>query len=75
MKVFVRRDYRVSWLLNWSSNGSRWYPINQRSVKPLGPFEALAPYREAMNRIYRGAIEIFEGDYDLAKKVLSLKKS
>jgi hypothetical protein len=65
-------------LLEWSPDGRRWYPINERHIIPQrtgdpDPFKALEPFRRAMNKIYKGTMEAFEADYDTAKKTLTLK--
>lgn len=67
-------------LLEWSPDGRRWYPINEHNVTPQrtgdpDPFKALEPFRRAMNKIYTGAVEVFNGNYDRAKKTLAVTKA
>jgi hypothetical protein len=65
-------------LLEWSPDGRRWYPINERHVIPQrngdpDPFKALEPFRRAINKVYKGAVEVFEGCYNREEKTLTLK--
>jgi len=77
MSVLIKRDRLRSWLLWWSSDGRKWFPINSKNVTPMhgdgDPFVAYKPYREAMNRVYAGATETFLGKYDRAMGKLQVK--
>jgi hypothetical protein len=83
MRVLLRKCMKGhNNLFEWSANGKRWYPINYKRIQPIhngadDPFRALEPFRKAMNnmRAYPGFhISVFEGIYDMEKRVLSVKK-
>jgi hypothetical protein len=65
-------------LLWWSADGTKWFPLNCKNVQAIpnenpDPFETFATYREAMDRVYQGSTETFEGEYDRSAKNLKLK--
>ena len=83
MRVLMRKSSRGhNDLFEWTANGKRWYPINYKRIIPIhngatDPLQALEPFRKAMNnmRAYPGFhISVFEGSYDMEKRVLSVKK-
>ena len=77
--IQIKKDRLQNWLLWWSANGGyTWFPINERNVIPIpdgdpDPFKAYAAHRQAMNRVYAGSTETFEGFYDKASKKLKVK--
>ena len=78
MNILIKQDSQRRWLLWWSSDGRKWFPINSKTVTAMpngdgDPFTAHKPYREAMNRVYAGATETFEGTYDEATRKLQVK--
>ena len=78
MSVLIKRDGLRSWLLWWSLDGSKWYPINSKNITPMhngdgDPFKAYESYREAMKRVYAGATETFLGKYDKVARKLQVK--
>ena len=79
MSIFIKRDPLRSWLLWWSPDGHKWYPINSKNMQPMpdgdidNPFEAFRLYREQMNRVYAGYVETFDGAYDKATGRLKVK--
>jgi hypothetical protein len=80
MKVYLKRDPTKNWLLWWgTSPSSIRYPIPEKRVQaaldpePKSLDEKLAKHREKLNRIYRGAVEAFEGSYSRDEKTLTLK--
>jgi len=66
MRILLKRDQNLHWLLRWSPNGRKWYLINDRQVCPIamghGP-NAYAAFREAINRVYEGQIVEFDACY------------
>ena len=78
MRILLKRDPHLHWLLHWSPNGRKWYPINDKRIIPIangrGP-DAFKAFREAMNRVYRGEIEEFDGVYIRELKQLGLMKN
>jgi len=84
MKVLLRKSLKGhNGLLEWTNpqNGTkRWYPINSKNVKPApdltvdDPFKVFAYWRRAMDKMVAGHIEVFNGEYDVEKKILSVKK-
>jgi hypothetical protein len=86
MKVLLRKSIiprTHNGLLEWNNpqNGTkRWYPINSKNVKPQpdltvdDPFECFAYWRQSMNKISQGFVEVFSGDYDTETKTLKIKK-
>ena len=79
MKIYLKRDSSRNWLFWWSPNGAKYYPIPEKRVQaaldpePKTLDEKLAKYREKLNRIYKGAVEAFEGHYSKEEKTLTLK--
>ena len=77
--IKIKKDKLRNWLLWWTANnGYTWFPINSKDVRPVpndnpDPFKAYAAYRQAMNRVYQGYTETFEGLYDKASKKLRVK--
>ena len=77
--IQIKKDRLHSWLLWWRPNGAHsCYPINQKNITPMpndnpDPFKAYAAYRRAMNRVYAGQVEAFQGEYDSASKKLRVK--
>jgi len=59
----------MSWLMEFSWDGKRFYYVNESNVCRLPPYE---PLREKLNRIIGGATEAFEGHYDRNVKVLAV---
>lgn len=83
MRILMRKSSRGhNDLFEWTATGKRWYPINYKRILPIhnghaDPLQALEPFRRAMGkmRAYPGFhISVFEGAYDLEKRVLSVKK-
>ena len=80
MKIYLKRDQNKNWLLWWGTSPQAIrYPIPEKRVQaaldpePRTLDEKLAKYREKLNRIYRGAVEVFEGNYSREEKRLTLK--
>lgn len=80
MKVFLKRDSMRNWLLWWGvTPESIRYPIPEKRVQaamdpePRSLDEKLAKYREKLNRIYKGAVEEFQGVYSREDRTLTLK--
>lgn len=77
--IQLKKDRLQNWLLWWTANGGyTWFPINQKNITPMpndnpDPFKAYAAYRRAMNRVYQGYTETFQGEYDKARKKLKVK--
>jgi hypothetical protein len=81
MRILLRKSVEGhNNLFQWSPNGKNWYPINYRNIQPIhngapNPLKALEPFRNAMTkmRAYPGShIVVFEGSYDLEKKILKV---
>jgi hypothetical protein len=75
MSVLIKRDRLRSWLLWWTADGLKWYPINSKNVTPMpnGDGDPFSTYREAIDRVYAGATETFLGKYDKATRKLQVK--
>ena len=77
MKVLLRKCSRRmahNGLMEWSANGRVWYPIATKKIIPQNNGDFYESFRRAMNKVYEGCIEVFEGFYDPTKKILSVKK-
>ena len=79
-KIYLKRDPTKNWLLWCGPSPDRiCYPIPEKRVQaaldpePKTLDEKLKAYREKLNRIYRGAVEAFEGSYSREEKTLTLK--
>jgi hypothetical protein len=80
MKVYLKRDTGRNWVLWWSANGTKFYPIPEKQIQaaldpePTSLDQKLAKYREKLNHIYKGTIETFEdGEYNRELKTLTLR--
>ena len=78
MRIQLKQDRTHRWLLWWTADGAKWFPLNCKNVQAIpnenpDPFETFATYREAMNRVHQGFTETFEGNYDKASKKLRVK--
>lgn len=80
MKIYLKHDEQKNWLFWWGvSPENIRYPIPEKRVQaaldpePRSLDEKLKAYREKLNRIYKGAIEAFEGQYSRQEKTLTLK--
>jgi hypothetical protein len=75
MSMLIKRDRLRSWLLLWSPDGLKWYRINSKNITPMpnSDGDPFSTYREAINRVYAGATETFEGKYDKATRKLQVK--
>lgn len=81
MRILLRKCVKGhSDLFEWSVNGKTWYKTNYKRIIAEGngdadPVKAYEPFREAMTkmRFYRGFyITVFDGEYDLERKVLKV---
>jgi hypothetical protein len=80
MKIYLKIDATKNWLLWWGTSPQNIrYPIPEKRIQaaldpePKSLDEKFAKYREKLNRIYRGAVESFEGHYSREQKTLTLK--
>jgi len=78
VRIQLKQDRTHRWLLWWTTDGNRSFPINYKNVQSIpeqspDPLEAYRPYREAMNRVLAGQPEIFDGQYDRAARKLKVK--
>jgi len=85
MRILLRKSVipRIhNGLLEWNPGNGKWYMINYENVKaerdltkgPDDPSLGYAYFRNALNKISKGSTEVFEGSYDPAKKILTIKK-
>jgi len=68
MRIQLKQDRTHRWLLWWTADGTKWFPLNCENVQAIpnenpDPFGAYRAYREAMNRVHQGFTETFEGNY------------
>jgi hypothetical protein len=80
MKVFLKRDDTKNWLLWWGTTPANIkYPIPEKRIQasldpePVALDQKLQKFRERMNRIYKGSVEEFQGEYSYTMKTLTLK--
>jgi hypothetical protein len=58
VSIQLEQDRTHHWLLWWSADGTKWFPVNSKNVQAIpnenpDPFEACRPFREAMNEFTR----------------------
>ena len=68
-QIFLKRHPEKRWLLLFSFDGKKYYPINDKNVVRLPPYD---PLRKKLNNILTGATETFEGHYCKATKSLAI---
>jgi hypothetical protein len=68
-KLFLKRHPEKRWLLQFSFSGKKYYPINEKNVVRLPPYEPLC---KKLNSIIAGNVETFEGYYCKATKSLAI---
>jgi len=78
VRIQLKQDRTHRWLLWWSADGHKWFPVNSKNVQAIpnenpDPFETFATYREAMDRVYQGSTETFEGNYDKASGKMGVR--
>ncbi len=71
--IWIRNGPKT-WLLLWSPNMRKWYPINSFRVYPKRGSDWNL-YREAMNAVYQGETVPFKGEYNRETKTLTVEAS
>ena len=68
MRIQLKQGRTHRWLLWWSADGHKWFPVNSKNVQVIpnenpDPFEVYRAYRKAMNRVHQGFTETLESNY------------